>query len=197
MHDKNGSLILKAVKQNGIYIVNRIAKGLQSVAFPASVQQHLEAQVDNPADPMTGSNDTSPESKGRSRYLLWHKRFAHMGEQKLKNLHQVTTLQRAIHKPRSFHMLRSRDKALQQTSQKRMTNRPQTAQNRRTDRYTSQTTPPPLLQTDSYLKPHQSLANVIARVTKTKTASTSEAERSTELTLSNIESLYLRHIERQ
>lgn len=100
MHDKNGSLILKAVKQNGIYIVNRIAKGLQSVAFPASVQQHLEAQVDNPADPLTGSNDTSPESKGRSRYLLWHKRFAHMGEQKLKNLHQVTTLQRAIHKPK-------------------------------------------------------------------------------------------------
>src|SRR5208282_2279487 len=86
--------------QNGIYIVNRIAKGLQSVAFPASVQQHLEAQVDNPADPLTGSNDTSPESKGRSRYLLWHKRFAHMGEQKLKNLHQVTTLQRAIHKPK-------------------------------------------------------------------------------------------------
>ena len=38
MHDKKGSLVLKAVKQNGIYIVNRIARGLQSVAFPASVQ---------------------------------------------------------------------------------------------------------------------------------------------------------------
>ena len=108
MHDKKGSLILKAVKQNGIYIVNRIAKGLQSVAFPASVQQPLdiptpecnEAQVDNPADSLTESNSVSPESKGRSRYLLWHRRFAHMGEQKLKNLHQVTTLQRAIHKPK-------------------------------------------------------------------------------------------------
>ena len=40
MYDKKGSLVLKAVKQNSIYIVNRIARGLQSITFPASVQQH-------------------------------------------------------------------------------------------------------------------------------------------------------------
>jgi hypothetical protein len=34
MHDRKGSLVLKAVKQGGIYIVNRITSGLEHSAFP-------------------------------------------------------------------------------------------------------------------------------------------------------------------
>ena len=34
--------------------------------------------------------------KPKDLYELWHRRFAHMGKKKLKNLHEVTTLQRAI-----------------------------------------------------------------------------------------------------
>ena len=37
MHDKKGSLVLKAVKQGGIYIVNRIAPDLGLSAFPIAV----------------------------------------------------------------------------------------------------------------------------------------------------------------
>jgi hypothetical protein len=76
MHDKKGSLILKAVKQNGIYIVNDIAKGLQSVAFTANVHQHpdipipaySQVQANNFTDSLTEPDEASFESKGRSRY---------------------------------------------------------------------------------------------------------------------------------
>jgi hypothetical protein len=37
MHDKKGRLILKTIKQGGIYIVNRIALNLGQSAFPTTV----------------------------------------------------------------------------------------------------------------------------------------------------------------
>lgn len=109
MHDKSGGLVLKAVKQGGIYIVNRVSHGLQDTAFashetnsdaiPAVPEE--EAVPDSTMPDGTGcASRTTPGLPSLStRYQLWHRRFSHMGEKKLSDLHKITTLQKAIHKP--------------------------------------------------------------------------------------------------
>jgi hypothetical protein len=132
MHDKKGRLILKTIKQGGIYIVNRIALNLEQSAFPTTVmninsnavntgcipanntagvhqegvhrttsvvRQSPEISVQSDPDFKSSVSDPSPNlmsngqlPSGRSFYQLWHRRFAHMGEGKLKSLNRVTTL---------------------------------------------------------------------------------------------------------
>ena len=122
MHDKRGKQMIEALECGGVYIVERIANGLDefallsamqrdaSSAFPAVhssmnldgsmnldhsaphtdvIHHENEAEVDH--DQLSSAND-----KSSKLYKLWHRRFAHLGSAKLRQLHKVTTLEKPI-----------------------------------------------------------------------------------------------------
>ena len=73
---------------DGLYIVSHIAEGYRKTAFP-STEQYTPAEFDE------------AELKGgkKERYLLYHRRFVHLGPAKIAKLHEVTTLQKKIQVP--------------------------------------------------------------------------------------------------
>ncbi len=122
MHDKRGKQMIEALECEGVYIVEIIANGLDefallsamqrdvSSAFPAMhssmnldgsmnldhfaphtdvIHHENEAEVDH--DQLSFAND-----KSSKLYKLWHRRFAHLGSAKLRQLYKVITLEKPI-----------------------------------------------------------------------------------------------------
>ena len=50
IYNKKGNLVLKAVKQGGIYIINRIASNLELSAFPTAIINTNILFPDSPTD---------------------------------------------------------------------------------------------------------------------------------------------------
>ena len=116
MHDQFGKLVVKATERGGVYVVEKIANGYDSfalyssmqrdshAAFPAEVDTTMEDQP-SAAEPNAGSKEATTDQVDHSQpakqkaagdYQLWHRRFAHLGPEKIRNLHKVTTLERPI-----------------------------------------------------------------------------------------------------
>ena len=114
MRDKQRRLVLRVFAFNGVYIVDKVTKGLDEIALIAAMAGDIReaplappfTEVESDAE-LTSSNDAMPpgletnESEAIStskleEYRLWHRRFAHMGKAKLKNLHKITTLKKPI-----------------------------------------------------------------------------------------------------
>lgn len=96
---KNNVPIITATMRNGLYIVTNVSANLTKTAL--ETQGYCSKTV-NMIDPMeTLSNETDLTLKEKERYMLYHRRFAHLGPQRLKNLHLVTNLTRPIQVPQS------------------------------------------------------------------------------------------------
>jgi hypothetical protein len=80
--------IIKATMDDGLYVVSHITDGYQETAFP-SAEQHKPTEFD----------ETELKDGEKERYLLYHRRFAHLGPAKIAKLHEVTTLQKKIQVP--------------------------------------------------------------------------------------------------
>ena len=74
---------------DGLYVVSHIADGYEETAFQ-STEQHTQAKCENELD---------LKMKEKERYMLYHRRFAHLGLAKIAKLHEVTTLQEKIRVP--------------------------------------------------------------------------------------------------
>jgi len=87
--------IIKATMDDGLYVVSHIAGGYQETAFPGT---ELHAP---PPDTEVLHTPAESELKAseKERYLLYHRRFAHLGPAKIATLHEVTTLQNKIRVP--------------------------------------------------------------------------------------------------
>ena len=116
MRDNRGRLILRASACNGVYVVDKVTKGLDEVALiaamagdiedvptaPSSTEAESDVELTDSNDVMSPeleASDPSPEAVNASKleeYRLWHRRFAHMGKAKLKDLHKITTLKKPI-----------------------------------------------------------------------------------------------------
>lgn len=126
-------VIMQANVKNGLYIVSRIIPGAQGIE--SAMIGILEGMA-NDRDPSTNDlNQSNPEhcphsafvtddadihihednehgmkkltrNENLSRYRLMHRRFAHLGTEKLRNLHKVTTLKRPIVVPTNRDMCR-------------------------------------------------------------------------------------------
>ncbi len=113
MHDKHGKQMIEAREHEGVYIVERIANGLDefallsamqrdaSSAFPAidpSSSMNLDSSSMNLdlTDTELNQHPNSSDDKNFKAYKLWHRRFAHLGSAKLRHLHKVTTLKTPI-----------------------------------------------------------------------------------------------------
>ena len=118
LHDDTGLEVFKAIRKEGVYIVNKIVKGFTERAFkatthviamPAAINDSFIDKDQETAEPSeTNLNavdderreqrDTKTENK-KARYELWHRRFAHMGPGKIGRLHEVTTIKKPIKIP--------------------------------------------------------------------------------------------------
>jgi hypothetical protein len=76
--------VITAEMTNGLYIVSHVHDRSKEMAFPIMTR---ESDSDN-QEGISGSN--------KRRYELWHRRFSHLNHSKLKDLHLVTTLDKAI-----------------------------------------------------------------------------------------------------
>ena len=81
--------IIQADMDDGLYIVSHIADGYGETAFQS---------VDHRA-PIEGNDARDLEFSEKERYMLYHRRFAHLGPAKIAKLHEVTTLQKEIRVP--------------------------------------------------------------------------------------------------
>jgi len=122
MHDKREKQMIEALECEGVYIVERIANGLDEFALLSAMQRDTSSafsathssmnldgsmNLDHPA-PHTNvihhENEaevdhgqlSSANDKSFKLYKLWHRRFAHLGSAKLRQLHKITTLEKPI-----------------------------------------------------------------------------------------------------
>jgi len=111
MHDKFGKEMLKAHERGGVYIVEKIAKGLDEFALFSAMRHDSTSSMNiDTAFPSVDTGNSSMNAANESAivnevdysqpsvktYKLWHRRFAHLGPAKLRDLHKVTTLKKPI-----------------------------------------------------------------------------------------------------
>ena len=92
--------MLKACIQGGVYVVESIYKHLSVpgsgfLAFTA-IDQTSVFDTAHPAQDETLNLDTQTQD---AEYQLWHRRFAHLGTEKIRTLHKVTTLSNPVKIP--------------------------------------------------------------------------------------------------
>ncbi|KAF7569560.1 UBN2 multi-domain protein [Pyrenophora tritici-repentis] len=83
-------IIIKATMDDGLYVVSHIADGYHETAF-------LGTEPHTPVKSELKVNE-------KERYLLYHRRFAHLGPTKIAKLHEVTTLQKKIQVPEKIEI---------------------------------------------------------------------------------------------
>ena len=109
MHDKRGREMLEARERGDVYIVEKIAKGLDEFALLSAVHHDLTGQMNmdtalsgeqnDQSDLSHSMNDVTQVDRSQLQaklYKLWHRRFAHLGPAKLRDLHKITTLEKPI-----------------------------------------------------------------------------------------------------
>jgi hypothetical protein len=64
--------------------------------YQAVVNSETQAASDRDQPMSDTDNLDNPTASNRQSYMLWHRRFAHLGHQKIRQLHHVTTLKKAI-----------------------------------------------------------------------------------------------------
>lgn len=120
MRNRLGKLMLEAPEQGGVYVVKHIAKGLNEFALLCNVRCQPEVALAgelagpdlpvhdapatetamdhdcNEAFPMPSTANPKSRDQDAKMYELWHRRFAHIGSAKLRDLHKVTTLSKPI-----------------------------------------------------------------------------------------------------
>lgn len=106
LHDIKGKQVLKASDRKGLYIVNKITFQLSEYVLIASNISKIIAMptLTDPTDVEMTINsfavsdhfDLPSRASKLKMYRLWHRRFVHLESAKLRNLHKITTLKKAI-----------------------------------------------------------------------------------------------------
>ncbi|KAI0994557.1 hypothetical protein K3495_g13624 [Podosphaera aphanis] len=112
-------IMIRAKIDSGLYIAEHVSRELnhqlqsykKCTAFASmdidsnstTATLHDLSAPSSSAQKYEHSTDTVRENLNQSdvdRYLLWHRRFAHLGPEKIRNLRKVTTLREAIKIPK-------------------------------------------------------------------------------------------------
>ena len=81
MYFKNGKeKIVQAVMRDGLYIVTNIADGYEEAAFPGVETDAAMTKVEEHTHPHTAEELSISEQE---IYILWHRRFSHLGPKKI------------------------------------------------------------------------------------------------------------------
>jgi hypothetical protein len=99
-----GTTVIKARMENGLDIVKHVSKQYKETAFP-SVDYNMNNSNQQQL-PMTTSSRQSGELNqfAKDRYLLFHKRFAHLGPMRNSKLYTMTTLDQPIKVPKDLEI---------------------------------------------------------------------------------------------
>ena len=94
-NESNNKEIIHGMDHHGVYVVAEVypewmPDQLHPVAIPrtTAVNQQAFNAIVSPQE------DLSP--KAQEEYQLWHRRIAHLGPEKIRNLHKVTTLEKPV-----------------------------------------------------------------------------------------------------
>ena len=110
--DKDGNTVLHAKERGGIYILDSILPKLAQTKSNSQAFTATQSQMDTPtakgvavSATIAPESDTANQGKADSEsdadasdkkdvdnYMLYHRRFAHLGSAKIANLHKVTTM---------------------------------------------------------------------------------------------------------
>ena len=99
-HKKNKIVTAKMI--NGLYIVTHIADGYREKAFQSMELDEATPAAITAKPAEDSSDDEAVKKSDLERYLKYHQRFAHLGPDKIRNLHKVTTLKRRVKVPRNL-----------------------------------------------------------------------------------------------
>jgi hypothetical protein len=103
--------IMEAKQCDGLYVISKVARGYEETAFlakRANRERRSISPVTRGKSPGASCDhyqeSSSAEGKAQSkveleRYKLFHRRFAHLRPEVIKNLHRVTTLKERVHIP--------------------------------------------------------------------------------------------------
>lgn len=81
--------------KNGLYFVTNIANDMLNNTDNIDL-----ALASMELDPCIDTESVEIKQRDKERYLLWHRRFAHTGKEKIRTLHNVSTLKQRILVPR-------------------------------------------------------------------------------------------------
>jgi Reverse transcriptase (RNA-dependent DNA polymerase)/gag-polypeptide of LTR copia-type len=100
-HKHGKKKIITATMNDGLYIVTHVAEGYEDTAFAGAIANEAEPVNVDMQDAVEHVERDEPELtlNEKEYYLLMHRRFSHLGPEKLRNLHKVTTLSRPIKTP--------------------------------------------------------------------------------------------------
>ena len=95
---KNNRTVITATMRNGLYIVSHIDNNDHDLAYNST---NLDQSTNEMIVDEEVVEDNELTSKEKERYIQYHRQFAHLGPQKLRNLHLVTNLSHPIKVPSS------------------------------------------------------------------------------------------------
>lgn len=93
--------IITATMNRGLYILTHVSKKCRERAFLSVGEGETTTSTGTVQTSAIPQEELKTELKTHEKqvYLLWHKRFAHLGPDKICNLHKVTTLEKAVKVP--------------------------------------------------------------------------------------------------
>ena len=89
--------VIKATMSNGLYIVTHVAGGYEETAFAVTDINMPNAEEEAYVPKKPERPELTEDQK--EVYMLMHRRFNHLGPDKIRNLHKVTTLPKPIKVP--------------------------------------------------------------------------------------------------
>src|ERR1700712_1457584 len=103
----SGTKMITASMQDGLYIVTKVhrdykalAKSQYSTGYAALPAAEVEEPREIDMEDLSAKDDHGLTPKELARFVLWHERFHHLGKEKIRTLHKVTTLEKAIKVPK-------------------------------------------------------------------------------------------------
>jgi hypothetical protein len=97
-------LIVKATMENGLYIVDHVSSRYKETALPCVDQNMNDSNEQELAIPSSSNQMGGLNQSAKDRYLLFHRRFAHLGPKKISKLHTKTTLDQPIKVPKDLEI---------------------------------------------------------------------------------------------
>ena len=94
MRSKEGDLYIKAIRDGGVYTVNWLANSLEETALVSLCEDIVSTDEQPMEEHALDATETIAEDD--PEYTLWHRRFAHLGKEKIRHLHEVTTMKKPI-----------------------------------------------------------------------------------------------------
>ena len=95
LNNVNGKQALNAKARGGVYIVEELAINIDEHAL-MSTQTELGYPAGDKIDHDQTAITAATSDNDLQTYLLWHRRFAHLGEARLNKLHKITTMKKPI-----------------------------------------------------------------------------------------------------